>query len=46
MTDGEFTDLVEQKSIGKKLNIRKKEVIEEFLVMKIFQIIRIILNSC
>lgn len=30
MTDEEFSDLVEQKSIGKKLNISNKEVIEEF----------------
>ncbi|ABA44412.1 antitoxin [Streptococcus agalactiae] len=30
MTDEEFADLVEQKSIGKKLNIHNKEVIEEF----------------
>lgn len=26
MTDEEFADLVEQKSIGKKLNIHNKEV--------------------
>lgn len=30
MNDEEFVDLIEQKSIGKKLNIHNKEVIEEF----------------
>lgn len=32
MIDEEFANLVEQKSIGKKLNINNKEVIEEFFV--------------
>ncbi|HEM9214983.1 TPA: antitoxin [Streptococcus agalactiae] len=35
MTDEEFSDLVEQKSIGKKLNIHNKEVIEEFFITRI-----------
>uniref|UniRef100_UPI0034DCFCE3 antitoxin n=1 Tax=Lactococcus sp. TaxID=44273 RepID=UPI0034DCFCE3 len=30
MTDEEFADLVEQKSMGKKLDINNKEAIEEF----------------
>lgn len=32
MIDEEFANLVEQKSIGKKLNINNKEAIEEFFV--------------
>ncbi|HEN9287119.1 antitoxin [Streptococcus agalactiae] len=32
MIDEEFKNLVEQKSIGKKLNINNKEAIEEFFV--------------
>ncbi|MCC9807613.1 antitoxin [Streptococcus agalactiae] len=35
MTDEEFSDLVEQNSIGKKLNISNKEVIEEFFITRI-----------
>ncbi|HEO3006528.1 TPA: antitoxin [Streptococcus agalactiae] len=32
MIDEEFKNLVEQKSIGKKLNINNKEAIEELFV--------------
>lgn len=37
MIDEEFADLVEQKSIGKKIALTIKKILKNFLVMKIFQ---------